>query len=98
MNPQDAFLFTFPRTTALVLYLGRQVSIRNIHSHKMPKRKNTVTSSFGSPGREGHDSSAFYKTRLYADRIQVESEAYSENPIVEIDVIFNSSCEEMKEL
>ena len=34
----------------------------------MPKRKTTVTSSFGSPGREGHDSSAFYKTRLYAER------------------------------
>ena len=62
-------------------------SIRTILSHKMPKRKNTATSSFGSPGREGHDSSAFYKTRLYADRLQVESEAYIENPIAEVDVI-----------
>src|SRR5512134_725511 len=64
----------------------------------MPKRKNTATSSFGSPGREGHDSSAFYNTRLYADRLQVESEAYIENALAEIDVIFNSSCEDMKEL
>ncbi len=64
----------------------------------MPKRKSTATSSFGSPGREGHDSSAFYKTRLYANRLQVESEAYMENPIPEVDTIFPSSCEEMKEL
>jgi modification methylase len=64
----------------------------------MTKRKNTVTSSFGSPGREGHDSSAFYNTRLYEGRAQTESESYFENPVTEIDVIFNSSCEEMKEL
>ncbi|HEX6034597.1 MAG TPA: site-specific DNA-methyltransferase [Anaerolineales bacterium] len=64
----------------------------------MAKRKNTVTSTFGSPGREGHDSSAFYQTRLYADRIQVADEAYVENPIAELDVIHHASCEEMKEL
>ena len=64
----------------------------------MPKRKSTVTSSFGSPGREGHDSSAFYGTRLYADKVQVGSEAYIENPIGELDVIHQASCEEMKEL
>jgi site-specific DNA-methyltransferase (adenine-specific) len=64
----------------------------------MPKRKNTATSSFGSPGREGHDSSAFYNTRLYADKLSTETEAYVENPIGEVDVIFNSSCEVMKEL
>src|SRR5687768_16820413 len=64
----------------------------------MPKRKNTVTSTFGSPGREGHDSSAFYGTRLYADKVQVGPEAYVENPIGELDVIHHASCEEMKEL
>ncbi|HLO29480.1 MAG TPA: site-specific DNA-methyltransferase [Anaerolineales bacterium] len=64
----------------------------------MPKRKNTVTSSFGSPGREGHDSSAFYKTRLYADRVQLEPEAYVENSMSGMDVIFNKSSEEMQEL
>jgi len=64
----------------------------------MPKRKNTVTSSFGSPGREGHDSSAFYQTRLYADRLPGEAEAYVENPIGDVDVIFHASCEDMKEL
>jgi len=73
----------------------------------MPKRKfseNTSTTSFGSPGREGHDASAFYETRLYADQphpsstSQAESEAYVENPIPELDVIFNHSSEEMGEL
>jgi modification methylase len=67
----------------------------------MPKRKlskNTSTSSFGSPGREGHDSSSFYATRLYADQPQVESEAYVENPIENVNVIFNHSSEEMTEL
>jgi site-specific DNA-methyltransferase (adenine-specific) len=68
----------------------------------MPKRKNTATSAFGSPGREGHDSSAFYGTRLYADRLPAngksEAHAYVENPMGEVDVIYQSSCEEMKEL
>lgn len=67
----------------------------------MPKRKfseNTSTTSFGSPGREGHDASAFYRTRLYGDQPQAESEAYVENPIETLDVIFNHSSEEMNEL
>ncbi len=66
----------------------------------MPKRKSTVTSSFGSPGREGHDSSAFYNTRLYAERAaqRPASEAYLENPLIEIDRIINKSSEEMHEL
>jgi site-specific DNA-methyltransferase (adenine-specific) len=66
----------------------------------MPKRKNTATSSFGSPGREGHDSSAFYQTRLYADRFQLKSDAsaYVENTIDQVDVIHQASCEDMKEM
>ena len=66
----------------------------------MPRRKSTVTSTFGSPGREGHDSSAFYNTRLYADRLsqQPETEAYMENTIAELDCIFNKSSEAMTEL
>ena len=64
----------------------------------MPKRKSTVTSTFGSPCREGHDSSAFYNTRLYANRAHAGSEAYTETQIPELDVIYKSSCEEMKEL
>lgn len=67
----------------------------------MSKRKilkSTSTSSFGSPGREGHDSSPFYNTRLYADQPQAESEAYLENPLDEMDVIYNHSSETMEEL
>ena len=66
----------------------------------MPKHKskNTSTSSFGSPGREGHDSSAFYNGRLYTDQPHAESNAYIENPIDGLDVIFNHTSEEMKEL
>lgn len=67
----------------------------------MSKRKllkSTSTSSFGSPGREGHDSSPFYNTRLYADQPHVESEAYVEHPLSNSDVIFNHTSEEMDEL
>jgi DNA modification methylase len=67
----------------------------------MSKRKilkSTSTSSFGSPGREGHDSSPFYNTRLYADQPQAESEAYVENPLVDVDVIFNQTSEVMDQL
>lgn len=67
----------------------------------MSKRKllkSTSTSAFGSPGREGHDSSPFYNTRLYADQPQAESETYTENPLVGVDVIFNHSSETMGEL
>ena len=67
----------------------------------MSKRKllkNTSTSTFGSPGREGHDSSAFYSTRLYAGQPQVESEAYVENPPSDVDVILSHSSEAMEEL
>ena len=87
-----------PRGTRYaVLYLGRPTA-NPTRSQTMPKRKNTATSSFGSPGREGHDSSAFYQTRLYADRLPGAAETYMENPIGEVDVIFQSSCEDMKEL
>ena len=67
----------------------------------MSKRKllkSTSTSAFGSPGREGHDSSPFYNTRLYADQPQAESETYLENPLAGLDVIFNHSSEAMGEL
>src|SRR3972149_3326336 len=62
-----------------------------------PKSKNTSTSFFGSPGRQGHDSSAFYNGRLYTNQPHAKSEAYVENPIHEMDVIINHTSEEMKE-
>ncbi|HJS18665.1 MAG TPA: site-specific DNA-methyltransferase [Anaerolineales bacterium] len=67
----------------------------------MSKRKllkNTSTTSFGSPGREGHDSSAFYGARLYADQPQAGVEAYVENPPAGVDIIFDRSSEAMDEL
>jgi len=67
----------------------------------MAKRKfseNTSTTSFGSPGREGHDASAFYETRLYADQTKPDAESYIENPIPSLDVIFHHSSEKMTEL
>jgi site-specific DNA-methyltransferase (adenine-specific) len=64
------------------------------------KRKSTKTSSFGSPGRAGHDASAFYSARLYEDQPQLEESAYLETPIPPgtLDTIFNLSSEKMAEL
>lgn len=61
------------------------------------KKRNTKTSAFGSPGRAGHDSSAFYSARLYEDQPQAEEMNYVENPLPpeKLDVIFNTSSEQM---
>ena len=62
--------------------------------------KKTKTSSFGSPGRIGHDASAFYAARLYADQPQERGTPYAETQIQpdRLDRIFNSSAERMTEL
>ncbi len=65
------------------------------------KRKNgTKTSSFGSPGRIGHDSSSFYASRLYEELPKENHVKYIENPIpVEtLDKIFCKSSEHMEVL
>jgi modification methylase len=64
------------------------------------KRKTTKTSAFGSPGRAGHDSSAFYAGKLYDSQAQGEEAAYVENPIPpdSLDHIFRHSAESMREL
>src|SRR5512136_2235067 len=66
----------------------------------MKKRKNTKTSSFGTPGRVGHDSSSFYAGRLYTGQPQAGDVAYVENPIPPacLDHIFCRSAETMSEL
>jgi DNA modification methylase len=63
-------------------------------------RKSTKTSSFGSPGRVGHDASTFYSARLYDDQPQTEQMKYTENPIPleKLDTIFHASSEMMSEL
>ncbi len=66
----------------------------------MTKRKSTQTSAFGSPGRIGHDSSAFYAGKLYDDQQQGMEMEYIENPIPpgSLDHIFCHSSEAMTEL
>lgn len=63
-------------------------------------RKSTKTSSFGSPGRAGHDASAFYAARLYEDQPRVEEMKYEEKriPPENLNKIFNCSAERMAEL
>ena len=64
----------------------------------MPKK--TKTSSFGSPGRVGHDASAFYAARLYSDLPRDQQVAYAENRLGEaaLDRIINASAESMARL
>jgi modification methylase len=66
----------------------------------MVKRRTTKTSSFGSPGRVGHDSSSFYAGKLYDGQLQGQNSAYIENPIPgeSLDCIFCHSAEAMTEL
>jgi DNA modification methylase len=71
---------------------------------KIEKRRReggTVTSSFGSPGRFGHDSSKFYNSRLYADLPkEKENVIHFENEINKdfLDKILCKSSERMDEL
>jgi site-specific DNA-methyltransferase (adenine-specific) len=64
------------------------------------RRKNTTTSTFGSPGRESHDAAPFYTSRLYHNQPQEHITDFVENPIPEeyLDRIFTSSAENMAEL
>lgn len=64
------------------------------------RRSGTRTSGFGSPGRENHDSSAFYASRLYAGLPQERPVLYEETPVPEValDQIFCHSSAEMHEL
>lgn len=64
------------------------------------KRKATKTSSFGTPGRVGHDSSSFYAGRMYAGKRQDRHVSYIENPIPStfLNCILSSSAEKMDEI
>jgi modification methylase len=63
-------------------------------------RKTTSTTSFGSPGRAGHDASTFYSTRLYEKQPQAEAMPYVENPIPtdKLNTIIHASSESMADL
>jgi modification methylase len=62
--------------------------------------RKTKTSSFGSPGRAGHDASAFYSARLYENQPHADGHEYSETGIQPelLDRILSSSSERMTEL
>jgi len=64
------------------------------------RKKGTKTSTFGSPGRINHDSTNFYKSRLYEGLPQEESYEYIENTIPSqyLDQIFCKTSEKMEEL
>jgi DNA modification methylase len=66
----------------------------------MPRTKKTATTSFGSPGRIGHDASAFYSARLYEDQPHTESGVYMENAVAteKLDTIIHASSERMSDL
>jgi DNA modification methylase len=66
----------------------------------MGRRIGTKTSSFGSPGRVNHDSSAFYSRKLFQDLPKEKSVEYVENKIPDefLNKIFCKSSEDMSEL
>lgn len=68
---------------------------------KKRRKEGTQTSSFGSPGRFGHDSSKFYNSRLYEGLPkEKENVVYFENEISKdvLNKIFCKSSEHMDEL
>jgi DNA modification methylase len=64
------------------------------------KRKSTHTSTFGAPGRSGHDSSPFYAGKIYDHLPNVEEMDFVENPVPpgSLDQIFCHTSETMTEL
>jgi len=64
------------------------------------RKRGTQTSSFGSPGRIGHDSTRFYASKLYEGLPKEQKAKYVENPIAPkfLDKIFCKSSEKMNEL
>jgi DNA modification methylase len=64
------------------------------------KRKSTSTSSFGAPGRESHDSSKFYSSRLYNGEPLMEPEQAISQPVPKenLDRLFAQSSGNMDQL
>jgi site-specific DNA-methyltransferase (adenine-specific) len=69
-------------------------------SFKKNGRTGTSTSSFGTPGRIGHDASKFYESRLYEGLKKEKKVRYIENEIPQAcrNQIFCKSSEHMEEL
>ena len=64
------------------------------------RRSGTETSSFGTSGRVGHDSSKFYNTRLYKGKMPEKTQKYVENPVPPevLNKVFCKSSEHMDEI
>ena len=69
-------------------------------SETNPKRRNTETSSFGTPGRISHDSGKFYASRLYegVPRDQDVDQVENTIPAGDLDRLYCKSSEKMDEL
>jgi len=67
---------------------------------KVTRRKGTETSSFGAPGRIGHDSTKFYNSRLYEGHRAKRPALYLETEIApsNLDRIYCKSSEDMSEI
>jgi len=74
--------------------------MNNTRKYSSQRRKGTETSSFGSPGRIGHDSTKFYKSRLYAGQQIKTPHQYIEHSIDTslLDRVFCESSEKMDEI
>lgn len=68
--------------------------------HNYKRKNGTQTSAFGAPGRINHDSSKFYKSKLYEGLNNGKDVEYVENPIEpqNINKVFCKSSEAMTEL
>ena len=64
------------------------------------QKEGTQTSAFGTPGRINHDSTEFYRGKLYADQEPSEPETWIENEISSenLDQLYCTSSEQMSEI
>lgn len=64
------------------------------------QRQGTKTSAFGTIGRINHDSTEFYKGKLYANQEPPEPETWIENPIPpeNLDKLYCASSEQMSDI
>ena len=74
--------------------------MEGIKKYSAKRKKGTETSAFGTPGRIGHDSTKFYRSRLYQGQRAEKPLQYMENEIAPsvLDRIFCKSSENMDEI
>ncbi len=74
--------------------------MEGIKKYSAKRKKGTETSAFGTPGRIGHDSTKFYRSRLYEGQRAEKPAQYMENEIAPsvLDRIFCKSSENMDEI